>query len=72
MVWKKGQVRHHSLASAEEYMYGTTSKAKYTDREKERYPTQSYDKTPYTNRKKKLATQKRHQNLDFTTIADRL
>ena len=36
--------------------------------------TQSYDKSPYTNRKfeNQRTTDKRHQNFDYTTIADRL
>ena len=43
-------------------------------REKEGDLTQSYDKTPYTNRKfeNQRTTHKRHQNFDYTTIADRL
>ena len=43
-------------------------------REKEGHLTQSYDKTPYTNRKfeNQRTTHKRHQNFDYTTIADRL
>ena len=43
-------------------------------REKERDLTQSYDKTPYTNRKfeNQRTTLKRHQNFDYPTIADRL
>ena len=42
--------------------------------EKEGDLTQSYDKTPYTNRKfeNQRTTHKRHQNFDYTTIADRL
>ena len=37
--------------------------------------TPSYDKIPYTHRKNKKTTwqhKKRHQNFDYTTIADRL
>ena len=36
--------------------------------------TRSYDKNPYTNNKfeNQLTTQKRHQNFDYTTIADRI
>ena len=43
-------------------------------REKGRDLTQSYDKapTPTENPKSNLITQKRHQNFDYTTIADRL
>ena len=45
-------------------------------REKGRNLTQSYDKSPYTDRKKSKKqrdnTKKRHQNFDYTTIADRL
>ena len=43
-------------------------------REKEGDLTQSYDKTPYTNRKfeNQRTTHKRHKNFDNTTIADRL
>ena len=42
--------------------------------EKEGDLTQSYDKTPYTNRKFKnqRTTHKSHQNFDYTTIADDL
>ena len=41
-------------------------------REKDRDLTQSYDENPYTNRKfnNQLTTQKRHQNVDHTTITD--
>ena len=39
-------------------------------KKKGRYLIQSHDKSPYTQRKKiKLTTQKRHQNVDYTTIA---
>ena len=38
-------------------------------REKRRDLTQSYDKIPYTY--KNATLQKRHQNFDYTTIADR-
>ena len=43
-------------------------------REKEGDLTQSYDKNPYTNRKfeNQWTAQKRRQNFDYTTIADRL
>ena len=41
-----------------------------TSREKERDLTKSYDKSPYTD--SNVTTQKRHQNFDYTTIADRL
>ena len=44
-------------------------------REKGGDPTQSYYKSPYTHRKIKknnVTTQKCHQNVDYTTIADRL
>ena len=43
-------------------------------REKEQDLTRSYDENPYTNWKfnNQLTTQKRHQNNDYTTIADRL
>ena len=42
--------------------------------EKEEDLTQSYDKTPYTNRKfeNQRTKHKRHQNFDYKTIADRL
>ena len=42
--------------------------------EEKRDLTQSYDKSPYTNRKfnNQLTTQKRHQNFDYSTIVDRL
>ena len=39
-------------------------------REKGRDLTQSFDKSPYTH--KNATIQKRHQNFDYTTIADRL
>ena len=41
---------------------------------KGREVTESYDKNPYTHKKSKkhVTTQKRHQNFDYTTIADRL
>ena len=47
---------------------------KIIHREKERYLTQSYNENPYTNRKlnNQLTTEKRHQNIDYTTIADQL
>ena len=43
-------------------------------REKGRDLTQSYDKRPYTDRKSKKQRDntKRHQNFDYTMIADRL
>ena len=43
-------------------------------REKEGDLTQSYDKTPYTNKKfeNQRITQKATKNFDYTTIADRL
>ena len=43
-------------------------------REKERYLTQSYDKSPYTHRKSQKAKwqQKHHKTFDYTTIAERL
>ena len=44
-------------------------------REKERDLTQSYDKSPYTNRKtqkKRDNTQNANKNVDYTTITDRL
>ena len=45
-----------------------------TNVEKGRYLTQSYDKRPYTHRKSKKQRddKKRHQNFDYTAIADRL
>ena len=45
-----------------------------TKRDRERYLTQFSVENPYTNRKcnNELTTQKRHQNFDCTTIADRL
>ena len=48
--------------------------SKMNSREKEGDLTQSYDGSPYTNRKfnNQLTTQKRHKNFDYTTIADRL
>ena len=54
--------------------YLLTAKKGKIKREKWIDPTQSYDKTPYTNRKfkKKVTTQKRHKNFDYTTIVDRL
>ena len=43
-------------------------------REKGRDLTQSYDKNPYTHRKiqkeSNVTTHKRHQNFDYTAIAD--
>ena len=44
-------------------------------RQNVRYLTQSYDKSLYTHRKfhkSNVTTQKRHQNFDYTTTADRL
>ena len=44
-------------------------------REKGRYPTQSYDKSSYTDRKIQKATLQHKnatKNFDYTTIADRL
>ena len=43
-------------------------------RHKEGDLTQTYDENPYTNRKfeNQWTTEKRHQNLDYTTISDRL
>ena len=43
-------------------------------REKGRDLTQSYDKNPYTHikiqKESNVTTQKRHQNFDYTAIAD--
>ena len=43
------------------------------EKQERKKETQSYDKTPYTNRKfeNQKTTHKRHQNFDYTTIADR-
>ena len=46
-----------------------------SQREKGRDLTQSYEKSPYTHKtiqKSNAKTQKRHQNFDYTTIADQL
>ena len=48
---------------------------KFSSREKGRDLTKSYDKSPYTHRKiqkSSLQHKKRHQNFNYTTIADRL
>ena len=43
------------------------------EREKGRDLTQFYDKSPYTHGKiRNVRTQKRYQNIDYTTIAGRL
>ena len=47
-----------------------TQTAEVNPNEKERDPTQSYDESPYTNRK--FNNQLTTQNFDYTTIVDRL
>ena len=41
-------------------------------KEKGRYLTQSYDKSPQNNPQGQVKTQKRDQNFDYTTIPERL